>query len=267
MINKKDFMLCNSTTEEEINRFTDNWKANIKYDGERIIAVKKGTDVFLINRRGVDKADCYKEVAENLKNIPHDFIVDGEIITNDGKFNSLQHRSHLKDKFKIETAKELYPINYMIFDILSFDEKSFIDLPLKDRIKLLSLIHFEELDNVGFVAYEEILPCLETAKEHNCEGIIIKNMDSLYQHRRSNDWLKLKFFKEDVLRVVRYTENPAGIRCEDEKLNAVQCSGQQHIKVKKAIDEVGFCDITISYLEKTANNRYRFISYKGLKNE
>ena len=54
MINKKDFMLCGKITEEEIETLEGNWKANIKYDGERTIAVKQGEDVFLINRRGVD---------------------------------------------------------------------------------------------------------------------------------------------------------------------------------------------------------------------
>lgn len=262
MINKSDFMLCNSITEEELKNLNGNWKANLKYDGERIIIFKKGDDIFLFNRRGREKSLIYPEVAEELKTIYGDFILDGEIITRDGKFNSLQHRSHLTDKQKIITARENYPITYMIFDILNFDGMDLTTNPLKERIKLLSLFNFDNLKNIGFVTYEDINNCLDYAKNFDCEGIVIKNMDSTYQHKRSNDWLKLKFFKEDVLRVVRYTENPAGIRCEDEKLNAVQVSGQQHKEVKKAIDEIGFCDITISYLEKTANNRYRFISYK-----
>jgi len=263
MITQSDFMLCNRIEEKDINNLKGNWLANLKLDGERIIVFKKGESIFLFNRRGIDKSLCYPEVAEELKTIQGDFIFDGEIITRDGKFNSLQHRSHLQDKQKIITAKENYPIIYMIFDILNFDGMDLRSNTLKERIKLLSLFDFEGLKNVGFVTYEDINDCLSYAKKYNCEGIVIKNMDSTYQNKRSNDWLKLKFFKEDVLRVVRYTENNAGIRCEDEKLNAVQVSGQQHREVKKAIDEVGFCDITISYLEKTANNRYRFISYKG----
>ena len=169
-------------------------------------------------------------------------------------------------------AKKDYPISYMIFDVLNLDNENLMLNPLKDRIKLLNLFHFDDLyENIGLVDYEDnIYSCLNYARRNDCEGILIKNMDSLYEHKRSKNWLKLKFFKEDNLRVVRYTENPAGIRCEDKKLNAVQVSGFQHKEVKQAIDEVGFCDITISYLEKTLNNRYRFISYKGVsptKNE
>lgn len=266
MINKKDFMLCESITKEELKNLKGDWKANIKLDGERIIAFKRGTDIFLLNRRGREKSFIYPEIVKELSTFKSDFIFDGEVITEDGKFNSLQTRVNLSDRQKIKERMNINPVIFMIFDVLSFEGEDLRNKPLKERIKPLSLIPFEELKHIGFVAYEEIIPCLKSSEEHKGEGIVIKEMNSLYESRRSKSWLKCKNFKEDVIKVVSYIENNMGIRVEDSRGIAVQIAGEQHRDVKKQIDENGYCEINIQYLEKTKDNKLRFPSYRGIKN-
>ena len=264
-------MLCGSITKEELNTLKGDYQANIKFDGERMIAIKKGKDVFLVNRRGREKSHIYPEITRELKRGDKDFILDGEIITTDGLFNSLQHRVNLSKDYMIKEAEKTYPIKYMVFDVLSVGKNNLINKPLKERIKEWENISFKIVGNefrVMMCAYESIKECLEYAESTKQEGIVIKNMNGLYEQKRSKNWLKLKFFQETNLRVIQYVENNKGIRVEDEKLNAVQISGKQHLEVKKQIDKKGYCWINIQYLEKTKGDRYRFPSYRGvIKNE
>lgn len=267
MIDKTFFMLCQSTTKECLNQFSEqeNFKANIKYDGERIIAVKKGNDVFLINRRSVDKGKTYPEITESLKCLDFDFIIDGEVITENGLFNSLQHRSNLKDKGKIAQQTIENPVLFMIFDILNFNNADLRMKPLKERISYG--FYFDKLKRVKMVDYKEVKEVYDYAFINNLEGIIIKDMNSTYEHRRSDKWLKLKNFKEICVKVVRYSVNPKGIRAECENLWAVQIAGEQSKAVKKDIDEKGYCDIIIQYLETTKDGMLRFPSFKEIANE
>ena len=262
---KKDFMLCDKIVEKDLKNLKGDWKANIKFDGERIVAVKKDGEVFLINRRGNIKNNNYTEVVESLKTFEGDFVLDGEVITTDDNFNRLQQRALTKNPMKQEQLRNKMPICYMVFDVLGLYGEDLKWLKLKDRITYFSA--FEKSENINFAEYEDINVCLERCKLEEREGIVLKNMDSSYQHRRSKDWLKLKFFKETNLKVVRYTENPAGIRVEDKELNAVQISGEQHKIVKQKIDSEGYCEISIQYLtQNEETKRYRFPSYRGLKN-
>lgn len=262
MITNKDFMLCESIREEDLsNAFKDGeWKANIKFDGERIVVIKNNDDVFLLNRAGRIKNQIYPELIEDLKNANAcNFILDSEVITTNGIFNSLQHRSNLSDRNKIERAKIDYPIKLMVFDLIYF-EKDLRQMPLKERIKILN----ENFKTLNLVEYQEIQIALNYAKEHKLEGIVIKNMNSNYEGKRSKNWVKLKLFKEDNFKAISYTINNAGIRVEDIKLNACQIAGSQSIEVKNEIDNKGFCEIIIQYLEKTKDDRYRFISFKEM---
>ena len=267
MIDKKFFMLCKSTAKEgsEI-FFNSGYKANIKYDGERIIGIKKGKDVFLLNRRCREKSFIYPEIARDLSTLDFDFIFDGEVITLDGKFNSLQFRSNLSDREKIRKSVIENPVKFMVFDIINFKGQDLRFRPLWDRIKYFSKINLTGL-KVEFVSYEDVEECLNYAEQEELEGIVIKDMNGTYEHRRSNFWLKLKLFKEEKHKFIRFTENPKGIRVEDEELNAIQVAGKNGVIVKKELQEKGFCWIVVQYLEKTKNGRLRFPSFKELEKE
>ena len=73
-----------------------------------------------------------------------------------------------------------------------------------------------------------------------------------------------KLFKETTITITGYTENPKGIRATDSEGNAVQIAGFQSNEVKQKLHQNGYVTIAIQYLQKTKENRFRFISYRGL---
>jgi len=257
-------MLCDSIKEKELDNLKfSNVKANIKYDGERILAVKKDGEVMLVNRRGRNKTQNYLEVVKVLEKVGNDFILDGEMITFDDNFDKLQKRALTKDRFKQERLREVLPVKYAVFDILKLDQKDLKFLPLKERLKFIEMLELNS-KNIEIAEYLPVRVMLATAYAEQREGIVIKNMESIYEERRSKNWLKCKFFKETTLVVKTYTTNNAGIRCEDSEGNAVQVSGSQHLAVKQLIDEQGEAEIEIQYLDKTKNGRLRFPSFRSL---
>jgi len=267
-MNAKDFMLCHSINEEEAGKLdTSRWKANYKWDGERIITIVDKGEVILLNRRGNIKNAQFKEVVEELKKLP-DCIMDGEIISKDNNFNKLQSRAGTKDASSLILKASTIPIDYMIFDLLRVDSIMLTAEPLKDRIKQLNAL-FNGRDNFNFnhlklCEYGEIATLLQIAKDKVMEGIIVKDMEAKYEGRRSRGWLKLKLWKETTVIITKYTANPAGIRVEADDGTAVQVSGAQSIPVKNKLDAGQEVAIYIQYLERTKENKYRFPSFRGM---
>jgi len=266
MLTKKDFMLCHSITEEESKKLdTNKWKANFKWDGERIIGIIDKGQVLLLNRRGFFKNEQFREIVEELKSLP-DCILDGEIISSDNNFNKLQSRAGTKDLNKLKLLEKSIPVEYQIFDVLMADGKNLTTEPLRNRLETLKNVFGARIyAYLKICEYGEIGTFLGTAKANTMEGIVIKNMDARYEPRRSHNWLKLKLWKEAEIEICSYTINNAGIRTEDKQGNAVQVSGNQSGEVKTLLDTQGFCTIYVQYLEKTVNGKMRFPSYRGLK--
>jgi hypothetical protein len=102
----------------------------------------------------------------------------------------------------------------------------------------------------------------EKIKLDNKEGMVLKIKDSIYVFKRSNAWLKYKTLKEVDLKMDKYTINNAGIRLENKDGIAVQCSGIQSEFVKHQLDKNGEVTITMQYLEKTKDGKFRFPSFR-----
>lgn len=263
-------MLCKSITESEAESrsFWDGFLANTKFDGERIKAIKKDGEVFLVNRRGNIKNNNYREVVDELEDIEGNFEIDGEVISMNDNFDELQRRSLTKDKFKQMELRKSIPVKYMVFDILKVDLLDLRNSALKRRIEFENVICDKHQNHIEFAEYKPVLEILRRAKIEGREGIVIKDMSETYHdNKRHKGWLKCKFFKETTLELINYTENPAGIRCEDKDKNAVQISGTQHLEVKQLLDTTGKAVVEIQYLEKTKDGRFRFPSFRGLVDE
>lgn len=271
---KDIFMLCESIQDEKVLSQLDRvrYKANIKNDGERAIAVKKDEDLILFNRRGNIINYKFNEVVRALKLIDKDFMIDGEIINIDntigGNFNLLSRRALTKDKNKIAQLEKEIPVKFMVFDIIMYDKKSVKNEPLYERLKYLRELLKDNLnENLELVIYDEIDNLLALVIENNGEGIVIKDMNGLYESKRSKNWYKHKLFKETTITITGFTENNAGIRATDNIGNAVQISGRHITDVKAVMESKGYANIFVQYLEKTKENKLRFISYKRLENE
>ena len=262
------FMLCESSQDEkELIAFDrTRFKANIKYDGERVMAMKKGDSVILFNRRGNIVTEKFSEVVSAVKNIQHDFIIDGEVISHDGIFNNLQRRALTKDKNKIAKLEKEIPVKFMAFDIIILDNKSLMNEDLEQRLMILSSI-INDNEFLELVEYGEIDDMLNRVIEQNGEGIVIKDMKGNYENKRSKSWLKHKLFKEQVITITAFTDNPAGVRATDNEGNVVQVSGHHANTLKEVMQVRGYAEVNVQYLSKGKDGRMRFPSYRGIANE
>ncbi|MCK9369963.1 hypothetical protein M0R04_08675, partial [Candidatus Dojkabacteria bacterium] len=144
MVDEKIFQLCESVAENDTeiikNLEVSGWKANLKFDGSRLLGIRTKDGVFLMNRRGIEKSLNFKEVADDLMFLPVDTIVDGEVISLDDNFSILSKRDHTTKIDKVDKLREEIPVKYMIFDILQDQGTSIMNLPLNLRLDRLKAI-------------------------------------------------------------------------------------------------------------------------------
>lgn len=268
----KSFMLCESITEEQAKTtHTDinTYVGQRKLDGTRIISVVLNGDVILFNRRGKICNFHFPEVVEDMKKFEVG-IYDGEIISLDDDFNALMRRAMTKTLSKLPQLIKDVPIKYVVFDILKRGDKDVRNNTMIERYNILKDI-FDNMNiknkckSVELIETLPVLEMLEKAHIEDREGIIIKTLKGRYEGRRSHEWIKCKFFLECVLTVIKYDINPRGITVEDNLGNRVAVLGEQSQEVITLIDKNKQVDINIQFLERTAEGRYRFPSFRGLK--
>jgi ATP-dependent DNA ligase len=270
MVTKEIFMLCESTNEEEALQLDkEKYKANRKYDGIRLICIKTDKEVLLMNRRGKECSFHFQEVAEDIKKLPPFTIVDGEVISYDDDFNKLQRRAHTLDKVKQATLQKEIPVKFVMFDILQLNNVNIMNLPLHERVVKLNEMFIGLNGVTGFLEvaeYGEIDEMLRKARSEDREGIIIKDMDSVYESKRSKSWKKLKFWIEKNISVIKYEPMPnnKGITVEDDQGNRVAVLGGQSLELKKLIDNNKKVEINVQALEITKDGRMRMPSFRGL---
>ena len=190
------------------------WIYERKLDGERVLAIRKGTDVRLMTRNRKDITETYPEIVDALAAaLDEDCILDGEVVAFDGRvtsFAKLQQRMQIRDA---ETARQSsVRVFYYLFDLIHADGHACEDLPLDERKKLLrKLVSFD--DPLRFTIHRRGNgeAFLEEACEKGWEGLIAKRSASTYAHGRSRDWLKFKCSAGQELVIGGFTE-PHGSR-------------------------------------------------------
>lgn len=194
--------------KESVEAFNDKeWLFEIKWDGYRAIAETENGYVLLYSRNGLDFREAYPVVAEQLKLIEADAVLDGEIIVLDDEgqpnFQYLQHYSENQNR----------PIQFQIFDLLKLNGKDTTGLTLLERKELLqSIIPENEVIKYSDHIFEKGKPFFELTREKNLEGIMAKKIDSqYYPGKRTTNWLKIKHHKTQEAIITGYTE-PAGAR-------------------------------------------------------
>jgi ATP-dependent DNA ligase len=160
------------------------WIFERKFDGIRLLAYKKGDDVQLFSRNHLPQhLPAVQRAIEQLPN--QELILDGEITWRGG-----------------ETA-------YHVFDIMWLDGRNVTQLPLEERQALLAHLPFRgPLRRVTLI--DEPSPW-ERAQLEGWEGVIAKRRGSIYEHRRSKQWLKMKCELSENFLVGGFTD-PQGKR-------------------------------------------------------
>jgi ATP-dependent DNA ligase len=171
-------------------RFTGpEWIFERKLDGIRLLAFKDGPAVQLLSRNRLPQNAHYPTLVEALAALPcTEVILDGEAV---GGWED-----------------QLEP-GYYVFDLLWLNGRDLTALPLRARRELLvGLPLAPPMQLVERLADERPW---ERACREGWEGVVAKQLDSVYEHRRSPHWLKMKCENSDELVIGGFTE-PRGKR-------------------------------------------------------
>jgi len=193
------------------------WLFEIKFDGVRVLAARRGERVELYGRSGQLITGRYPDLVRTLLALPVEhFVVDGEIVALDARgrpsFQRLQPRMALTDPREIESAAVRIPVEGVFFDCVELDGHDVRRLPLIQRKECLQLF-MPPLGPVHYVDHvvEHGEAFLEAAAEAHLEGIVAKKASSVYMAGRSRDWIKIKCQHRQEFVIGGYTD-PQGAR-------------------------------------------------------
>jgi len=189
---------------------TGDWVYELKFDGIRLIAVKRHGTVSLFSRNQNELSKRFPEIVEAISTLPaSECVIDGEVVAVDevgrSSFQLLQAR-------EMEGRKT--PVYFYAFDLLELDGKSLLSVPLETRKEILEKL-CEGSGNL--IRYSGAIGgdarrLLEEVKRRGLEGIIGKQRKSVYEPgRRSGAWIKVKCVSEQEFVVGGYTP-PQGSR-------------------------------------------------------
>lgn len=187
------------------------WIFEIKFDGTRCIAYvdKENLTQRFLNRRMVFFQHRYPElhISEDLK--CKRAILDGEIVVFEkGRpdFHKLAERDHVEEKTRVELLSNIMPATYVVFDILYKDGKDLVHLALEERKQILQKSISESTRTLLSVHVKsQGKKFFQHVKQQKLEGIVAKKLGSVYEQKRSRDWLKIKALKRLDAIIAGYT--------------------------------------------------------------
>ncbi len=182
-----------------------NWIFEEKYDGVRILAYKEGSRVTLISRNAIDRTENYPEIARAVLALKAEtLLLDGEVVVFDAKGVS---------RFQLLQQGKGKP-EYAIFDWLYRDGKDLRREPLASRRGILeSLTRLGPSLRISAKLDPDGLKAFRIASRRGLEGVVGKNLQSIYESRRSREWLKVKVHHEQEFVIGGFTK-PKGTRLD-----------------------------------------------------
>ena len=222
-------------------------RLEVKLDGVRVLAVVSGAAVNLYSRNGKpfeNFPQIAEYIADNRALFQHGtgtggrFVLDGEIVGE--SFQALMRQAQRKSD--VETAGMIYHV----FDIIPLDdfERGFWNAPQHKRIDMLERAQAALPSDSLIQIMPGMLVDLDTAEGHDVmrrfaeasveqgyEGIMIKGMDTPYQCKRTDSWMKWKPTITVDLTIVGFEE---GTGRNAGRLGAIVCEGDdngRHIRV------------------------------------
>jgi DNA ligase 1 len=175
-----------------------------KFDGIRAQAHVQEGRVAIYSRTLDEISARFPELYPPLSVLPHDAIIDGEIITARGNeilpFSDLQKR--LGRKTVSEELLASTPVVFVAWDLLYASGRVLIGEPLADRrAQLEELVKAADSGSrtvrlsqaTRFSQVSELDQEFDAARARGNEGLMIKDPASFYKPgRRGREWLKLK---------------------------------------------------------------------------
>jgi bifunctional non-homologous end joining protein LigD len=194
------------------------WLFEIKWDGYRAIAFVEGDRGRLVSRNQNDLTSQYSD----LQDLPafvgaKTAVMDGEIVALDeqgrSSFSLMQQRTGFRDRRKRFAPQPGISVLYYAFDLLYLDGYDLRRVPLEQRKRALTSILTGPSDVIRQSDHFPVegKDLFNAARQQGLEGIVAKRRSSLYEERRSREWLKIKIKHRLEAVIGGYTE-PEGSR-------------------------------------------------------
>jgi bifunctional non-homologous end joining protein LigD len=182
------------------------WVFEVKWDGYRAVAEVSREKVRLYSRNKRPFEERFAPVAESLRHLGFDAVIDGELMVLD---------QLSKPKFQLiqDYPKSGGSLVYMVFDLLYLDGHNLEKLPLVRRKEILGQL-VAGLPGVSVSEHipEHGLAVFKAVQEQGLEGIVAKEAASRYrQGVRGKSWLKIKTHQRQEAVIGGFTE-PKGSR-------------------------------------------------------
>ncbi|MGF1451173.1 MAG: DNA ligase D [Opitutales bacterium] len=188
----------------------DDWIHEIKWDGYRLLAEKRGGKLRLLTRNRADWTDRFATIARELdQTCEQDFIFDGEVVFLDD--NGHSNFQGLQQVIKQRSQPRLF---FYLFDALYFDGVDLRGVPLTERKDFLHQL-FSQHQHMKLLYSDHIHGDAQGFHQKACdeklEGVVSKRAPSAYQSGRTASWLKTKCNQQQEAIIVGWTP-PGGKR-------------------------------------------------------
>lgn len=264
------------------------WAFEMKWDGMRAV-VGAGPDGWQVtSRSGRDVTSSFPDLAgpTGLADLAErlggrSVVLDGEIVATDRdgrpSFARLQQRMHVTRPDPRLVAA--VPVAFLVFDLLDLDGLSLVDLPWRERRRLLEALDVtapgprgghrsldsddatraHSTDGAGAAGCLQLPPVIlgdaieawSVAEALDLEGVVAKQVDSRYQPgRRSAAWRKVKRVQDLEVIVVGWAEGEGRRR---HTVGALVLAVPTHRGELRTIGRVGtgFTDAALDQLHAT----------------
>ena len=187
--------------------FSGNYYGAIKVDGyyERLIKDEDGNCFMIARNRNVkgesvDKVEWVPQLESYFKDLPNGTVLLAEcyLPNNEGSKKITSLLGCLKDKC-IARQKDK-KLHFYVFDIMAYNNESYVNTPFADRINELNNIcrthPHEYVEYAEYFCGEELWNKLQMALAEGREGMVIMRSDAKVYFKRTPARVSLKIKKE-----------------------------------------------------------------------
>jgi ATP-dependent DNA ligase len=187
-------MQCKPVTELPAD---EKWTFEIKFDGYRCIAVKRGREVALFSRNQKVLNKRFPKVVDALASLGGDFVLDGKLVALDPQgrpsFQLLQNN--------LSRALRVYA-----FDLLNRNGELLVGLPIERRRELLASMLAAPEDPLRLSPLRA-----PSGQVLGLEGVVGKRIGSIYEPcERSGVWIKHRTNREQDFVIAGYIPGSHG---------------------------------------------------------
>ena len=187
------------------------WLYEIKFDGVRALAIKRGRELRLVSRAEKELNSRFRPIVEVFGELAaHDAVLDGEVVAVDA--NGRPNFQLLQSYHMVPGRKP--PLLYYVFDVLNLEGRNVRGLPLERRKQIVESLIRGLSDQVRIsssidASSREVMRQMQA---RGLEGLIAKRRNSTYEpDRRSGAWVKFKWSQQQEFVIGGYTQ-PQGAR-------------------------------------------------------